>query len=216
MRLRIALSLSLAFAVTACIPRAEDRPRKPVRPTYRPATMDTRTCLADLDRMKARYSLLPDEDYGSGCSLNGAVQLLGAGIPVTNVRAIKCDMARNLTLWLRETVQPAARDAFGSPVARLESMGAYSCRNIIGNPAVAGNRSEHATGNAIDIGGFVLADGRRVTVKAGWSGEADERSFLRTIRKGACQRFQTVLSPDYNAAHHDHLHFDLGKGPYCR
>ena len=33
----------------------------------------------------------------------------------------------------------------------------------------------------------------------------------------AHQRFRTVLSPDYNEAHHDHLHFDMGgKGGYCR
>ena len=29
-----------------------------------------------------------------------------------------------------------------------------------------------------------------------------------TVRDGACDLFATVLSPDYNAAHADHLHFD--------
>jgi hypothetical protein len=28
------------------------------------------------------------------------------------------------------------------------------------------------------------------------------------VRNGACQLFATVLSPDYNEAHRDHLHFD--------
>jgi hypothetical protein len=25
-----------------------------------------------------------------------------------------------------------------------------------------------------------------------------------------------VLSPDYNADHRDHFHFDMGRGPFCR
>ena len=68
----------------------------------------------------------------------------------------------------------------------------------------------------MDVSGFVLADGRRITVEAGWNGSDDERKFLRQVRQAACQRFQTVLSPDFNAAHYNHLHFDLGRGPYCR
>ena len=28
-------------------------------------------------------------------------------------------------------------------------------------------------------------------------------------------RFRTVLGPDYNAAHYNHLHLDMGRGPFC-
>jgi hypothetical protein len=31
------------------------------------------------------------------------------------------------------------------------------------------------------------------------------------VRDGACRLFATVLSPDYNAAHRDHLHLDEAK-----
>jgi hypothetical protein len=167
-------------------------------------------------RRKARYSFLAEQDFGNGCSQTASVQLYDVGIPVTNVKAVKCDVARALGEWTKDTLQPAARKAFGARVVKIESMGGYSCRNVIGRPQAAGNRSEHATGNAIDIGGFLLSNGRRVTIVAGWNGMNDEREFLRTIRGGACKRFQTVLSPDYNAAHYNHLHFDLGRGPYCR
>ncbi len=216
MKWQCATLVLAGLAVSACIPRADNAPRNPRQPLARPTTQNTRQCLADLDRMRARYTLLPDQNYGGGCALSGAVQLLDAGIPVTNVKAIRCDLARNLGLWLRESVQPAARAELGSRVVKLESMGGYACRNIVGNAAMAGSRSEHATGNAVDIAAFVLADGRRISVKGGWSGSAKERAFLRTIRAGGCRRFQTVLSPDYNAAHHDHLHFDMGRGPFCR
>ena len=39
-------------------------------------------------------------------------------------------------------------------------------------------------------------------------GDPAERRFLRRVRDGACGLFATVLSPDYNAAHRDHLHLD--------
>ena len=145
-----------------------------------------------------------------------SVRLTSVGVPISNVTAIQCPLALALTRWTQNVVQPAAKQWFGARVMQIESFGAYSCRNVIGRPSAAGNRSEHATANAVDIGGFILADGRRVSVKAGWAGTEKERGFLRQIRASACQRFQTVLSPDYNAAHHDHLHFDMGRGPFCR
>ncbi len=205
----------MLMSVSACIPRADNSPRIQNRPVARPPSVDTRQCLVDLERLRARYSLLPEQNFGNGCSIIGSVQLLDVGVPITNVRAVKCGVARNLALWMRESVQPAAR-ALGSRVVKLESMGGYSCRNVVGNAAAAGQRSEHASANAIDIGAFVLADGRRISVLQGWNGPVDEREFLRNVRAGGCRLFSTVLSPDYNAAHHDHLHFDMGRGPFCR
>lgn len=213
---RLSIMFALLCVVSACVGPPKDKRQSQNRPLARPVAVDVKQCLSDLNSLKSRYSLVPDQNFGGGCSVSGAVQLLDTGVPVTNVKAVKCGVARQLALWVRESVQPAARDAFGSRVVKLESMGGYACRNVIGNAASSGNRSEHATANAIDIGGFVLADGRRVSIKAGWTGESDERKFLRSVRAGGCKRFQTVLSPDYNAAHHDHLHFDMGRGPFCR
>jgi hypothetical protein len=63
----------------------------------------------------------------------------------------------------------------------------------------------------------VLEDGRRLTVLSGWNGESEDvRRFLRAVHSAGCRRFQTALGPDANAFHRDHLHFDLGGGPYCR
>ena len=52
----------------------------------------------------------------------------------------------------------AARQIMGSPLVRIETMGSYNCRNVAGS----GRRSAHATAEAIDVSGFVLADGRRI------------------------------------------------------
>jgi hypothetical protein len=107
------------------------------------------------------------------------------------------------------------REHLEQPVGRIVHLGAYACRNV--NNRAEGLRSEHATANAIDIAGFVLADGRQITVKDDWSGSSPKRAaFLREIRDGGCGIFDVVLSPDYNVAHHDHLHFDMGTYRTCR
>ena len=68
--------------------------------------------------------------------------------------------------------------------------------------------SEHAAGNAIDIAAFVTEDGRRISVLGDWQDAAADGRFLRRVRDDACSAFGTVLSPDYNEAHRDHLHLD--------
>jgi hypothetical protein len=213
------LALMITAALSACVgppkgarPGAGHAPLAAARPALK-------QCVAQLKSQGARYTLLPDRHFGEGCSAIDAVMLTGAGVPVTNVSAIQCNMATALTAWVKGAVQLAARDVFDQPLARIETMGAYSCRNIIGGRG--SGRSEHASANAVDVSAFILADGRRIAVRGGWHGDAQEQRFLRLIRKAACQHFQTVLSPDYNAAHFDHLHFDLarnaaGSGGYCR
>ena len=204
--------LCLIALVSGCV-----GPPKGRRPEKARATgAELKQCLSDLSKVSARYDLLANQNYGSGCSAMSSVRLTSVGVPISNVTAIQCPLALALTRWSQQAVQPAAKQWFGQRVIQIESFGAYSCRNVIGRPSAAGNRSEHASANAVDIGGFILADGRRISVKAGWAGSEKERAFLRQIRAAACQRFQTVLSPDYNAAHHDHLHFDMGRGPFCR
>ncbi|PZQ56046.1 MAG: extensin [Novosphingobium pentaromativorans] len=117
-----------------------------------------------------------------------------------------CSVDAGLAWWLRNGVQPQAEAIFGSKVVRVEQLGTYNCRRIGGGSD--GSWSEHATGNAIDISALILADGRRVTVRKGWTGSVEEAAFLHAIRDAACDAFATVLSPDYNAAHADHLHLD--------
>lgn len=128
-----------------------------------------------------------------------------------------CPVAAGLALWLRHSVQPAAQTGLGARVVALEHYGTNSCRRVGGGNS--GRWSEHASGNAIDIAAFVLADGRRVSVLDDWEGTDDRAAFLKVARDGACEVFGTTLSPDYNAAHADHLHLDQaqrGLGGYCR
>jgi hypothetical protein len=61
-----------------------------------------------------------------------------------------------------------------------------------------------------------LADGRRISVLRDWNDAAENGRFLKAVRDGACQQFNTVLSPDYNAAHRNHFHLDMGRWRVCR
>jgi hypothetical protein len=118
----------------------------------------------------------------------------------------RCAMAARLYLWERHVVQPAAQLLFGEPVTEILHFGSYSCRTIRGSRFA----SQHATANAFDIAGFRLASGKLISVKTDWPGSGLKATFLRTVRDGACDDFNLVLSPDYNADHADHFHVDMG------
>lgn len=213
------------FAVTLLLAgcgRGDERPRpRPVgaRPVTLnlPTSRETQACFADLSREQVRFSPLPDRDYGGGCSVIGSVQLIDIGVPVTNLKGMRCGLARSFIAWTRHAVAPAARQILGSDLVRVESFGSYACRNVVGSATGGSKLSGHAIANAVDISAFVLADGRRVTVLNGWrSNDPDEREFLQVIHSSACKRFGTVLSPDYNAAHANHLHLEDDRARFCR
>lgn len=106
---------------------------------------------------------------------------------------------------MREVVQPAASELLHGRVSRVDDLGSYACRRINGDPDRG--MSEHATANAIDVAGFRLNDGRRISVARDWAKGA-RGVFLHRVRDGGCRVFATTLSPDFNAAHRDHLHLD--------
>lgn len=167
-------------------------------------------CRALLERAGVAFTALPPRN-GDQCGYDDAVRLNAGGALSTGWSpdrpGVSCPVAAGLALLEWHVVQPAAREHLGTGVAAIEHFGSYSCRRLYGRDE--GAWSEHATANALDIAGFRLADGRRVTVVGDWrGGTAGEQAFLRAVRDGACRLFATVLSPDYNAAHHDHFHID--------
>jgi len=109
-------------------------------------------------------------------------------------------------------LQPAAQPGFGNRSVRVEQFWQLACRNI----ARSNRRSQHASANALDLAGFGLRDGTRITVARDWAGEGDKARFLREVREAACEVFNVTLGPQYNAAHHDHFHVDMGGFGMCR
>lgn len=165
-------------------------------------------CLALLQRAGVAYSAMDSGGAGQ-CVYDDAVRLKaerGAVALSPAAVAPSCPVVAALKLWEWQVVQPAAQRIYRQPVVSLRHFGSYSCRRIYGRSA--GDYSEHATADAIDISAFVLADGRQVSVLNDWDGKAQDAEFLRVVRDGACDLFSTVLSPDYNKAHRDHFHLD--------
>jgi Extensin-like protein C-terminus len=134
--------------------------------------------------------------------------LLDGRVGLNSAYTLDCPMVARLNAWVSETVQPAARARFGEELAEITAMGAYSCRTMNNQPG--GRISEHAFGNAIDIGGFRLASGREISIRRDWwRGDEQTRAFLQDVHSGACGHFTTVLGPGSNIFHYNHIHLDL-------
>ena len=218
----LAAMAALALAGCSAIPEAQRQaPMRRFEDNFSQAPA-ARQCLAELGARRAAFSPLPDPYFGAGCATVQTVRLLSLAsdstqLALTNLGPVACPLASTFAGWARFGVDRAARQILGSPLVRIETMGSYACRTVAGTDRL----SAHATGNAIDVAGFVLADGRRITVLGQWyAGTPAEQEFLRVIHQSACRRFGTVLGPDFNAAHRNHLHVELAgataKGVYCR
>jgi hypothetical protein len=223
--MRRALPLLTALALAACSP-SQPPPatspapgRAPPPSAFAALNADQAQCRAALDRLGVRPAMMPGREGPGGCGYRWAVlRPAQPGQPrwLGEVPATSCAVAAALAWWERDVVGPAARRHYGEPVVGIRHFGSYGCRTI-GNRQ-GGQLSEHASANAIDIAGFRLASGREVRVLEDWNGSRTDRAFLREVRDGACGLFGTTLSPDYDAAHANHFHFDQmpRRQPFCR
>ena len=214
----IVLAAAIALVLFALLrPSPNDLPWTPLR-LDQPAGLftgrkivalgrDPAACRALLGNAGLRFTTIPARG-AEQCRAPESVRIaprqdmLTLGPVVTTT----CPVAAGLLVWQTQVLQPAAQRLLGRTVARIEHFGSYSCRRI--NGRADRSWSEHATGNAIDISAFVLTDGRRISVLRDWSRDDPRGRFLHAARDGGCPLFATVLSPDYNAAHRDHLHLD--------
>ncbi|MBA4209506.1 MAG: extensin [Parvibaculum sp.] len=161
---------------------------------------------------KARQSSIASR--AEGCGMERGLRLEQSRISWGGSFDLTCPATAALLMWERHVVEPAAREHLGTEVTRVRQAGTYACRNV--NHAASGRRSGHAAANAIDIAGFDLADGRRITLLADWGKDTDKGRFLAEVRDGACGLFPMVLGPDYNALHADHFHFEMSRWGICR
>ena len=205
--------------------RIDDPPNVLTRFKFDRVSGDRDTCRATLAQAQLEASPLEDRVTAPGCGFDNAFRISRTSVAVGEPFPLSCRAALSLAMWERHALQQAAQRHLGSTVSRIEHFGSYACRNLYGREA--GRRSQHATADAFDIAGFVLEDGRRVAVLADWERAAEaevdgesqpdpEAAFLRDVRDGACDWFDVVLGPDYNAAHADHFHFDRGRARICR
>ena len=172
-------------------------------------------CLVALADAPIVHRPVSDRNMTEGCGFSNAVEVTRSSVAFSRSFTATCPLMVAWALFETHVLHPAARRHLGQDVVRVTHLGTYACRNI--NHREAGRRSEHATANAIDISGFVLTDGQQISLEKDWTaGDPRRTAFLRAVRDGACRFFDVVLSPDYNEAHRDHFHFDMGRYRACR
>ena len=203
-------------------------------------------CGALLQSSGMQYAMLQPLRHGQ-CGTPAPISLTSVDdtkVTLSPPVTTNCPLASAVDTWVKKVLQPAALEIFGSRVVRLADTSSYVCRNR--NGEAAGPISEHAFANAFDVANFVLADKRIISVRewgktsrdlaaipaavaAGASQPTPPGSpsaasdpkivFLKRIHSEACAIFGTVLGPEANDAHREHLHFDMktrrGKS-YCQ
>ena len=162
-------------------------------------------CLAAL-ATAAQYTSQPDKEDGPQCGITPRVVLTAVGDVRLSPLDTRCQTALRLAMWITHGVEPAARATLGTELSELSHLSSYSCRRIRLSGGTGARMSTHATADAVDITGVVLADGRRIRLLSDWGTPGPVSDFLREMRNTACDWFRVTLGPDYNALHADHFH----------
>jgi hypothetical protein len=198
----------------ATAPPLEAKPTPPRPPS--PPPEEERSCRDNLRKLGAVFVEHDPLSDPAGCSAPHPITVtkLTRDIAIEPEAVLNCAMAEAASKFVADVVAPAAKSDFGSALKSVYHESAYVCRSRNGT----GKLSEHAFANALDIGAFTLADGRRIDVRK--SEDDKQADFLSRIRSAACGPFKTVLGPGTNADHEFHFHFDLqprrNGGTYCR
>ncbi len=178
---------------------------------------DLATCEAALNAAGVVFKQVANVSEGQ-CGYRDAIEVKASLTDFTpNAGApehlpMTCDLAARLHMWERHIVIPAAEKYLGSPVKEIKAFGTFQCRNV----ADTDKLSEHAYAKAADIASFVLADGREISVLDDFYAKDARGDFLREVRQRACDLFDVTLGPDYNEAHKNHFHVDVGGDHACR
>ena len=157
------------------------------------------------DRAILGERLAPIQGELAGCAITAPVRVHAVeGVRMSPPAIMDCDTATALKTWINDGVKPGVR-RLGGGVAGLRVAAGYACRPRNGQPGQP--ISEHGKGSAVDISALVLKNGVTIEVEDGWRDPVAGK-VLRGVHGAACGPFQTVLGPDSDRFHRDHLHLD--------
>ena len=192
----------------AALDPASLRPGNEDRPGF-DAVAEPSACALRLQEI-ARFATLPGKDSPGECRIGNVVRLDqvvmpdGSLVALNPAATLACSMAEAVAEWLRSDLALAAAELDAPPVA-ITTLASYDCR---GRNGIAGAKlSEHARGNALDIGAIKLANGAAVDL----TNRAASKLFRQSVRAAACERFTTVLGPGSDRYHESHIHLDLAE-----
>lgn len=187
-------------------PAARAAPPASAAPEAMPAS--ELSCRAQLRRLGVTFRDVPRIDDGGNCGIAYPIKVTGlSGGVAINETTLNCPVTLAFAQWVKEEVNPSARARYLSGVAKIKTMGGYSCRRM--NSRSSNPWSEHARGNAVDIGSIVLKNGKEVDVRKKGFFAFREKGLLKAVRNDSCKYFSTVLGPGSDPDHWNHFHFDL-------
>jgi hypothetical protein len=187
--------------------------RTPPAPTPPEEEMGPPACLATFFE-RGGIALPVAADSGDGaCEITDPVTFSaismpdGAKVELDSAITVTCTFAVELLDWVRDDL-PGIVSRENGTLSTLTGVGGHACRPRNGVPGA--QISEHATGNALDLGALRLADGRTLNLVGT---DAATRTLREALKSSACARFRTVLGPGSDASHKDHLHLDMRQRP---
>jgi hypothetical protein len=173
-----------------------------------PAPPQPSACRQALTEEIAIAPSIPDIHGPGACGGEDLVRLEAIVLPdkrrvsVSPPATLRCPMASAIADWIRTDIVPLAA-SLGSEPSALDILGSYECRGF--NGVAGAPLSEHGHANALDVGGIKLANGQQIVLT--------DRSVPRELRENVlhsvCARFMTVLGPDSDWYHEEHIHLDL-------
>jgi hypothetical protein len=215
-RWRSFILLTFAFAITCCAgsasPNGGGDDGEIVQLAAAPASSAAgRQCIAALRRGNLRFEPRGDVSGSGSCGIQNAVLVARTNFEFDRSTLVGCALAHRMAQFERAVIQPLAQRHFRQRVARVEIAAGYACRAVRNS----GRISQHALGNAIDMSGFILADGTAVSIGRDFRSSDSKGRFLREVALRACGSFAVVLTPDSDADHALHFHFDIGPSRHC-
>jgi hypothetical protein len=158
----------------------------------------------------ARFTHHPSLNGPGQCGAADIVRLKqivmpnGALVAIVPATTLRCPMAEAVAQWARRDLAPATSE-LESPLAAITNHGSYDCRGR--NNDAGAKISEHAQGNALDLGPITLVNGAVIDLTK----NSTPQLFRQRVRDATCNRFKTVLGPGSDAHHVDHIHIDLAE-----
>jgi hypothetical protein len=167
------------------------------------------SCRAELRRLGVAFRDVARIADGPTCGIDYPVELSGlsGGVTIKPAVKINCQLTLAFAKWVKYELVPSSRFRYMSGVGRITPMGGYSCRKM--NSRSNNPWSEHARGNAIDIGTITLNNGKEIDVRKKGFFAFREKGLLKAVRTDSCKYFSTVLGPGSDPDHWNHFHFDL-------
>jgi hypothetical protein len=166
-----------------------------------------KSCRLLLQKLGVSYTDIPAIHDGPSCGIDYPVQVQAInGVRILPAAKLNCGMAVTFARWVKDDLVPTARIRYFSGVTTIRQMSSYACRPMNskrGNPW-----SEHARGNAIDVGQIILNNGEGIDVRKPGFFSFRQKGLLNSVRADSCKYFNTVLGPG-DPYHGDHFHFDL-------